>query len=101
MNDKNCKYLNGGAYAVELTKSNVPVYERADNTSEVVATTPDDLVSLYLSYGTTGLRNDKQYWCVIHFDRKNFFTGYIENDFVKQITKGFPEHFNNMIKRPS
>lgn len=101
LNNKNFILLNGESYVVKLTKSNVPVYEKADNLSKVVAKTPDDLVSLGLGYGTSGLRNDKKYWYVMCFDPKNFFAGYIENDFVKHITKGFPEPFNNMIKKPS
>ncbi len=53
-------------YIVKLRRKNVPVYRKADEASEQIATTPDELQEVTARYSTPGLRDSKTYWKIYY-----------------------------------
>lgn len=72
-----------GRYFLELRREEVPVFESADKTSRVVATSPPGLVRIVTDYRVLGLKSDAMYWHVSHFGDGCHFWGYIHADDVK------------------
>lgn len=68
-------------YTLVLRREGVPVFDKADNLSRVVATTPLGVTHLDTSYRVLGLRGDADYWLVFHLKDK-FITGFIHDDEV-------------------
>lgn len=66
-------------YHLELKQEEVPVYEKADTTSRIVATTPKGLTKVSCDYRILGLRGDGTYW---HANESTLW-GFIHNDYVK------------------
>lgn len=100
LNKKSFRILDYESYAVELTECEIPVYEKADKKSKVIRKTPKSLKSLVVGYSTTGLRDDGKYWNIMHFERTDVFAGYIEDIYVKKITKGIPENIMKNFTKP-
>lgn len=53
-------------YVVSLKREEVPVYRKADCTSEVVSTTPKGVRELSVDYSCEGLKGDAIYWHISH-----------------------------------
>ena len=66
-------------YYLELKQEEVPIYEKADMTSRIVATTPKGLTKVNCDYHIIGLKGDGLYW---HTDELALW-GFIHNDYVK------------------
>jgi hypothetical protein len=66
-------------YYLELKQEEVPIYEKADVTSRIVATTPSGLTKLNCDYQIIGLKGDGLYW---HISELALW-GFIHNDYVK------------------
>lgn len=72
-----------GCYYLELLKDCVTVYEKADRTSIVVATSPPDLLKLDTDYRVLGLQGDALYWHVHDMGENHMLLGFIHADDVK------------------
>ncbi|MBI3775740.1 MAG: hypothetical protein HY273_09345 [Gammaproteobacteria bacterium] len=72
-----------GCYVLDLSKDKVPVFESADKTSRVVATSPPGLERVDTDYRVLGLKGDAMYWHVCHFSHDCHLWGYIHADDVK------------------
>lgn len=72
-----------GRYFLELRREEVSVFESADRTSKIVATSPPGLVRIDTDYRVIGLKGDATYWHVSHFDDGCRLRGYIHADDVK------------------
>ncbi len=71
-----------GSYYVNLAREGVPVYEKADNSSTVVGTTPPGMAKIGTDYRVLGLGGSTVYWHVTHLAKDAFLFGYIHNDDV-------------------
>lgn len=71
-------------YIVNLRQDNVPIYEKADRSSNQVGTTPKGLKKIVVDYTVSGLKKDGLYWKVRHFDEGLYLWGYIADDYVDQ-----------------
>lgn len=71
-----------GRYFLELRREEVPVFENADKTSRVVATSPPGLVRIDTDYRVLGLKDDAMYWHVRHSGDGHHIWGYIHADDV-------------------
>ena len=69
-------------YYVELARSDVPVYAKADRTSPITITVPSGLSRLDANFSVPGLNDEGPYWYVFHFGNGNFISGFIHNDDV-------------------
>jgi len=72
-----------GRYFLELNKENVPVFESADKTSKIVATSPPGLLRIDTDYRVPGLQGDALYWHISHFSEGHNLWGFIHADNVK------------------
>jgi hypothetical protein len=72
-----------GRYYLELLKDCVNVYEKADRTSKVVATSPPDLLRLDTDYKVLGLQGDAFYWHVHDMGENHMLWGFIHADDVQ------------------
>lgn len=72
-----------GRFYIDLKQETVPVYEKADTTSTVIATTPPGMLRVDTDFRILGLQGDGPFWHVHHFEESALFSGYIHNDFVK------------------
>jgi len=70
-------------YYLELKQEEVPIYEKADTTSKIIAMTPKGLTKVDCNYAVMGLKGDGQYWHVSDFEYKPPLYGYIHSDFIK------------------
>lgn len=66
-------------YHLELKQEEVPIYEKADMTLKIVATTPKGLTKVSCDYHIKGLKGDGPYW----HTNKLALWGFIHNDCVK------------------
>lgn len=71
-------------YFINLREDNVPIYEKADVTSNQIGTTPKGLKKIFVDYTVPGLKKDGLYWKVSHFDDGLHLWGYIADDYVDQ-----------------
>jgi len=53
-------------YVVTLKREEVPLYKKADRTSEIIRTTPKGVQELTVDYSCDGLKGDATYWHVTH-----------------------------------
>ncbi len=75
------KSFTHGKFQVALARDGVPIYKRADRTSEIVATTPPGMQEVDTSHRISGLSDDGEYWFVDHFPNGGpIFHGYIHSD---------------------
>ena len=74
---------NYGRHHLNLAKEGVPVYRKADNRSEVVATTPSGMKKVWTEFYVTGLDGSGPYWSVYHMEKDLWFRGYISNEDVE------------------
>lgn len=88
-NIKTSEYRN---YCLELNTENVPVYEKADEQSNVVGKIPPGITKLVSDFYITGLDGGGPYWSIRYsspvkgiadITRGIFLSGYIHNKYVK------------------
>lgn len=72
-----------GRYFLEPSRDGVSVFESADKTSKVVATSPPGLKRIDTDYRVLGLKGDSIYWHVSHSGDGCHLWGYIHADDVK------------------
>jgi len=65
-----------------LKEQQVWVYEKADTDSRVVGTTPKGVVQVECDFHVTGLRGDARYWHVCCFERGQYLSGFVHNDYI-------------------
>lgn len=70
-------------YYIDLVDEEIPVYSKADKSSEVSATVPKEMTKVDCNYNVEGLNGDGLYWHVSHFKKDESFYGYIHNDYIK------------------
>jgi len=70
-------------YYVKLRSDQIPVYEKADVNSKVVATTPAGMMILYVDFVIPALHGDGKFWHVAHFAEGITIFGYIPEDAVE------------------
>ncbi len=61
------KHMAHGSFFLELTQENVPVYKKADKTSEITGHTPPGMTRMDTDYRIEGLAGDGDYWHVMDF----------------------------------
>jgi hypothetical protein len=79
---KAVRWTDHGHYFLNLARENVPVFQKADSASKVVATTPAGLTRIDTDYRVTGLQGDGPYWYVNEMVNDIWIWGYIHNDDV-------------------
>lgn len=77
------QWVQGGSYYLELNQENVPVYKKADKTSEIVKYTPSGMTKIDTDYQVEGFKGDGPYWHVSHFGKDVSLWGFIHSDFIK------------------
>lgn len=77
------KWADHGRYYLDLTQEKVPIYKKADRTSDVTGHTPPGMTRIDTDYRIEGLNGDGPYWHISHFDKGMSLWGFIHNDFVK------------------
>lgn len=72
-------------YYLDLNQENVPIYRKADKSSNVTGHTPPGMTKIDTDYCIEGLNDCGPYWHVSHldFDKTIYLSGFIHNDFVK------------------
>ena len=80
---ENIKSKDYRKFFIELKQDEVPVFEKADSSSNVIGTTPAGLTKLDCDYHIIGLKGDGPYWKIRHFGDEIMLSGFIENDYVK------------------
>lgn len=68
-------------HTLELIQEEVPIYEKADTTSQVVAKSPQGFTRFDCDYHVVGLQGDGLYWHVC--DLAHRLLGFIHNDYVR------------------
>lgn len=79
---KATKWEQHGRYFLTLARENVPVYEKADVGSTIVATTPAGMTKIDTDYRIIGLKGDGPYWHVNNLLKDIRLWGFIHNDDV-------------------
>lgn len=69
-------------YYVDVKMENVPVYKKADKTSEVLCTLPAGTNRVFVDYEVPGLKGDGTYWHAFHRDTEPPIFGFISGDDV-------------------
>ena len=82
-NQKNIRSSEYGRYYLELTKDNVPVYEKTDVESKVVGQVPAGMTRIETDFSVLGFDGKTLFWHVSHFEKGLFLTGYIDTNDVK------------------
>ncbi|MBI4777047.1 MAG: hypothetical protein HY788_23185 [Deltaproteobacteria bacterium] len=67
-------------YYVRLRETGVPVHEKADKNSNVVARTPQGVEKIFVDFIVPALKGEGRFWQVVHFDEKFYIQGYIHED---------------------
>lgn len=78
------RFKSYGNYHINLKDEEIPVYTKADKTSEVNATIPRETTKVDCNYSIEGLNNDGVYWHVIDFRKDVSFYGFVHDDYVKR-----------------
>lgn len=68
-------------YSVQPNREEVPIYRKADLTSEIICNTAKGVTELICDYMITGLKGDGPYWHVTNIEAPHFF-GYVHRDSV-------------------
>jgi hypothetical protein len=71
-------------YYVTLRQEQVPLYGKADSTSEVIATTASGLTELFVDYSVRALNGNGSFWHVVHYDEDMFLLGFVSEDVVSE-----------------
>lgn len=79
---KKTKSQSYSSYVLNLKQEGVPVYAKADATSEMVGNTRPGQLSIGTDYHVPGLKGDGPYWFVRHLEKGYFIMGYIHNDYA-------------------
>lgn len=61
------------------------MYEKADKTSKIVATSPPGLIRINTNYRVLGLQGDALYWHVRDYGENHNLWGFICNNDVNEI----------------
>lgn len=69
-------------FYLNLSQEEVPVYSKADASSEVTAITPSGLTRLDTDFWVEGLKGDGPYWHISHYDEEVMLYGFIHADVV-------------------
>jgi hypothetical protein len=77
------KNIGARSFFLELTEENVPVYKKADSTSEVAGLTHPGVTRMDTDFKIEGLSGDGIYWHVMDFKHGRLLYGFIEDRFVK------------------
>jgi len=67
-------------YVVRLHEEGVPVYSKADASSEVVATTPQGVREVFVDFEVPALNGEGTFWHVAHHTDEWSLWGYIRNE---------------------
>lgn len=70
-------------YYIDLHQDQIPVYERADVNSKVVATSPPGVTRLFVNFSVPALSGNGNFWHVSHFKEGLFISGYVPEDAVR------------------
>ncbi|WP_157467916.1 hypothetical protein [Desulfatibacillum aliphaticivorans] len=62
---------------VKLRREGIPIYQKADMNSQLLGQTPEGLFQVRFSYMVQGLKDDKFYVRVAHFENGLFVHGFI------------------------
>lgn len=79
---KAVRWKQNGRYFLTLARENVPIYEKADVSSKVTATTPAGMTKIDTDYRVDGLQGDGPYWHVHEMAKDAWLWGYVHNDDV-------------------
>ena len=82
---KSIKRTSGKIYILELKEEEVPVYKKADVTSEIVARTPKGVTKLVCNYHVNGIQGDGPYWYTYVIDPNLYIHGFVHNDYMKSL----------------
>ena len=74
------KYLGYQKYFIELKREEVPVYEKADTTSRIVASVPRGVKKLFVDFTVPALHGEGVFWHVAHYEDELSVSGYISAD---------------------
>lgn len=69
-------------YFIDLKREEIPVYEKADTTSKVVATSPKGVTKLFVDFTVPALSGEGVFWHVAHYEDEWLLSGYIPADEV-------------------
>jgi hypothetical protein len=70
-------------YVVNLKTEAAPIYEKADNKSNVIGTIPAGYKKVFVDSRVSALNGDGLFWHVSHFDDDLHLYGYIDNDDIE------------------
>ena len=69
---------HGRRYYINLHRDQIPVYKKADPTSQILCTTPADLKRLHVDYSVPSMDGKSTFWHVSHFDKGVSLWGFIK-----------------------
>jgi len=70
-------------YYLELNADAIPVYEKADEQSNVVGSTPAGVTKLDCDFYVLGFDGEGPYWHIRYFGESVYLSGYIHNKYLK------------------
>ncbi len=82
---KSIRTSDYGNYYLELNKEGVPVYEKADVTSNIVGYTPPEMKRIDTDYRVTGFDGESVFWHVNHYKKDeldSLLYGFISSEYV-------------------
>lgn len=82
-NRRATRWKQPGNFYVELKKPGLAIHEKADKTSPITATLPQDITRVDTDYTVEGLQDDGVYWHISHLGAGGFYFGYIHDDDVR------------------
>lgn len=83
MRRRSLRWIGSGEFFITLKQPSVPVYRKADDASEQIATTPPGSMKLGTQYATPGLRDDATYWKVFYpATEGTYVSGYVHERHV-------------------
>lgn len=82
-NRRATRWKQWGKFYVELKRPGLALHAKADRTSPVTATLPQELTRADTDYTVEGLNDDGVYWHISHFGDGGFYFGYIHDDDVR------------------
>lgn len=80
---KNIRTSSYRKYNLELNGDDIPVYEKADEQSNVVGNTPAGVTYLECDFYVLGFNGDGPYWHIRYLGEKVYLSGYIHNKYLK------------------
>jgi hypothetical protein len=77
------RWIQGNSrYFARLIANEVPVYRKADRSSEVIAVLPADKMEVRVDFRVTGLDGHETFWHVAELEEGKYIQGYIADDAV-------------------